>query len=759
MIRKVLLKSWRTHLNNELEFHEGVNCLLGSMGSGKTSVLEAICFALYGKTPSLSSKKLNLGDMIMQFPTRKHEAEVRIWLEVDGKTYEITRKLSSSKGTYHSEIRENGRLLAAPQTQEVTKVVEKIIGIDYDTFVQIVYGEQNRMDLFLSLRPGERKKRMDEILKLERIEKARANLTTLINSLQREVRGKESMLAQWKAELDGVDVDAIRREIEERERELEALEKEINSISDRLGEKENLLMKLKVRKREAEAIKHEIALVRGKVENLMAEIENSGLKDRVESSSMEEISKELESHRNRLAEIYELEKELERASSTASMLKKEIEKDGNELRRLLAEIENAPSLEEIEKDITELEMKDRDLLEKISKLKAMIEKEKETLEALKGAESSCPVCEAKLTEEKKAEITRKKEARIEECRREIGNLNVERKNIMEKMSELKTMRMEAIKIRSKKDAANRLSVRINENEQLLKKMDERVRELQNKLAKTDKSELEEKIKTLEKLLELVKKRDEALSLQKRMEELSKRLSELDVDDLAIESLEKEVVELTSRKAQITGRVEGLKLTIQEKKNRLQEIEERLKRLKEVEKEVDELKLTRSMLIRLQDVLVKSQVEIREEFIAALNYQMSRMWEVLYPYEDYQDIRLFVEGDSYTLKLLNAEGVWVDADTFVSGGERMTAALTLRLSLANLLAPSFRVIILDEPTHNLDCKAVEELGRTLREKAIEVLKQVILITHDELLAETAAEHLYKFERGEGKKDITRVIRVY
>lgn len=87
---------------------------------------------------------------------------------------------------------------------------------------------------------------------------------------------------------------------------------------------------------------------------------------------------------------------------------------------------------------------------------------------------------------------------------------------------------------------------------------------------------------------------------------------------------------------------------------------------------------------------------------------------------------------------------------------MTAALTLRLALALLLAPNLKWLILDEPTHNLDQAAVEELASCLREKISSIVEQVFLITHDESLAEAVTGKLYKLERGEGKKEVTKIV---
>ncbi|MFH8132398.1 MAG: ATP-binding protein, partial [Candidatus Aenigmatarchaeota archaeon] len=78
MITKVRLKNWRSHLESEFRFSKGTNALFGGMGSGKTSVLNAICFALFGNFPDLQSKKVRLDEIIMNKPIEKNKAEVEV---------------------------------------------------------------------------------------------------------------------------------------------------------------------------------------------------------------------------------------------------------------------------------------------------------------------------------------------------------------------------------------------------------------------------------------------------------------------------------------------------------------------------------------------------------------------------------------------------------------------------------------------------------------------------------------------------------
>ena len=137
--------------------------------------------------------------------------------------------------------------------------------------------------------------------------------------------------------------------------------------------------------------------------------------------------------------------------------------------------------------------------------------------------------------------------------------------------------------------------------------------------------------------------------------------------------------------------------------------------------------------------------------------MQEIWNELYPYGDFQSIRLHVSEGDYVLELQELDGSWVSAE-HVSGGERTLAALTLRMAFALVLAPQLRWLILDEPTHNLDIKAREELAKVLRERITEFIDQVFLITHDPILEDAVSGVLYRIEREKEKNGVAKVVKV-
>src|SRR3989338_968588 len=196
MITKVNLKNWRSHLNSTLEFSSGTNALIGIMGSGKSSVLSAICFGLFGTNPEIQSRKLKLDELIMKKPSLKDMAEIEVFFRIDGANYSVKRIIEKKKGTTYSELRENGKLIEAPSTQRVNELVEKTLRVNYELFSKAIYAEQNALDYFLTIPKGQRMKRIDELLMIDKFEKARSNAISVVNKISEKKSAMESLLGK-----------------------------------------------------------------------------------------------------------------------------------------------------------------------------------------------------------------------------------------------------------------------------------------------------------------------------------------------------------------------------------------------------------------------------------------------------------------------------------------------------------------------------------------------------------------------------------
>ncbi|MBU0530700.1 MAG: AAA family ATPase [Candidatus Aenigmatarchaeota archaeon] len=384
MITKVRLKNWKSHLDTELDFTKGVNCLVGVMGSGKTSVMQAISFALFGNFPSLQTRKVAISDMIMSKPRKMAKAEVGIEFAVGDDVYYV-RRVVGEKGTLDAEIRKNDRLLEV-NSKRVTEEVEKALEMDYALFSKAVYSEQDGLDYFLRIPKGKRMEHIDNLLHVDRFGKAMDNSVTAVNKIKTMLDEKVRMVSDMQDEKIGERIKEVSSEI----KGFEVKKKEITIKLD-----------------DVKKSKKEIS---GKIE--------------------EHIKKEEEIQKTRM-KITSLEGQL-----------KEIQES---LQLRSAELGNI-NQDELERGITDtekqLKKKNDDLEEKRKSHHEMFARKKIVLESSEEIETlgnMCPLCESEITDDKKGHLLREREKELKTLEQEIPkNIGIVEK-LKEEIEELETI--------------------------------------------------------------------------------------------------------------------------------------------------------------------------------------------------------------------------------------------------------------------------------------------------------------------------------
>jgi len=789
MITKIRLKNWRSHHDSTLEFTPGTNALIGVMGSGKSSIMDAICFAMFGTFPNLQAKKLKLDDIIMKKPSERSDAEVEVTIQIDSTKYTIKRIVERGKGTTFSEIRANGNVIESPNTSRVSEAVEKSLKVNYELFSKAIYSEQNALDYFLTIPRGQRMKRIDELLMIDKFEKARMNAVSLINRVSDRRSAKQSVIQQIDVDTIGRLLKELRAAYAENSQEINALRKKAVEASQKRralqGELEGL-MKVKEEfeflKRDERGIEKSLEVVGKNLAALEQVIKGKDL-------SYETVEKDFEETKGKISEIGAMLKkrkeefdsanrEISDKKSDASSLKKEIEILEKEYEKKLAKKKQYEQLkQEIGPDTEVQIMEAKKLLDKITeeatKTYAKISDLNDFIAHLESPETRCPICETILTEERKKLLVVQKRAQIKQLQGIFENLKAQREISEEKLEKVgnaaERMQMLLTEIggidtlkRDLEDLKKSFVAASNEViavENALASARKEVQKLEEQL-----KENEGRLKDLEQLM--LKFRDyaekkfeyeqllsEKHQLESKIQEKEKKISGKDLIALDTE-LKSAIAEEREHEVKI-GEMEKLLL------ERMQRINEQEEKLREVERHKEEVLRLEQMIRNLKifaQALEQTQIELRQEFITAVNHTMNEIWQTLYPYHDLVGVRLQVEEGDYVLQLEERSGGWINVEGIASGGERSIAALALRIAFSLVLAPQLRMLILDEPTANLDANAIEVLGTTLRERISDIIDQTFLITHEEKLENAVTGSLYKLEREKEKDGVTKVITV-
>jgi exonuclease SbcC len=760
MITRLALENWRTHENTEFEFGKGTNVLVGPMGSGKSSAMDAISFALFGTFPSHNQKKLKLDDMIMNKPEKKASAKIALSFRVDGKEYTVKREITRGKGQTAAEIRLDDRLIETAN-QRVNERIADILRINYDLFSRAVYAEQNNIDYFLEIPKAKRREKIDELLKIDKFEAARKNLTTVNSRLADRINDRSASI-----------------ENQQDTGEIPGLEKSLDDDAKSLERKEASLLTKKKDKEMAEANHNEILKKRAAFAELDGRIkEGKGRIDTYEDKvrSYGEIRLSEEELKTKIKKKMEERKELKGALD----LKAKRESERDKLRALLESHEK--NIAEFDSILKELKYdknapaRFKECAEGLEKVRDTLEKTvtnynsvvlrlaeiEESIRNLKTGAEKCPTCDSELDGDKVKEILEKRG--IEKQKLHSHGQGLEKD--IARFGELKDrLEKELEELRNAMGSLDKAEWASKEKEKKLKEISPTKQNLeiilkQLESIRIEKSEdvLEEEVKELEELMdyfmykkELEKARFETDKLRRELEKLGFKEEDEKIVYDKFKELDKEV-------AVYCQECKNLSDLIAEKRKRL----ENLKRIRDdVEKgkrEIDFLGRKIDSFEILQHGLEKVQGMLREEFTAETNLALTDVWKKLYPYADYINLKLAIdEAGDYTLQLQRRDGLWTNVEGTTSGGERSISCLALRIALSLVLTQNLSWLVLDEPTHNLDRRAIRELSVTLREHLPKIVDQIFIITHEEELESAASGYLYRLERNKEEDEPTRIV---
>ena len=230
MIRSITLNNWKTHKNTKIEFNKGTNLFIGQMGSGKSSIVDAICYALFGSFPSLQNRKIKLDEVIMFKPQKEKQAKVILEITIDENNYRIEREIISEK-TNTAKLYKNDKLIFGPKQTDVNQAVSEILNIDYNLFVKIVYGEQNELDYFLKLAPAKRKEQFDDLFGISQLDLIKDNAKKVLLDLERKKENYFSLKEQISSQIKEYDIETTNKELEEYSQQSKNLTDQISTFN------------------------------------------------------------------------------------------------------------------------------------------------------------------------------------------------------------------------------------------------------------------------------------------------------------------------------------------------------------------------------------------------------------------------------------------------------------------------------------------------------------------------------------------------
>ena len=243
----------------------------GSTGAGKSSLLDSIIFALYGRVPRMRkgySELISLG---------LDRMSVMLDFRVGRREFRVTRtgRRGRSAEAQLDELVNGTERSVVGGVHGVDKEIVRLLGLRYEAFTQAVVLPQGEFARFLKSQPRERREILRDLLRLQVYETMRRRAAECDKELELKLRSVRERLSEDYGDLKPGRAEELRRQVRALEKqtqraseELASLQKKLEQIrvryvkSRELGEKKGSLTKLKKRGSKIEADENKLAAAR-----------------------------------------------------------------------------------------------------------------------------------------------------------------------------------------------------------------------------------------------------------------------------------------------------------------------------------------------------------------------------------------------------------------------------------------------------------------------------------------------------------------
>ncbi len=206
--------------------------IVGPIGSGKSSIIDAISFALFGKTPAVERDTKSL---IHQLCDQCH---VELVFEVEGQVWRVQRALRSNgqAGSKLQLVTQDGVEPNVPEivtgVRTINERIEQLLGMDFDAFRRSVLLAQNRFSEFLKATAGDRDKVLKGVFGYEVLDDAQRVARSRLDRAETDLEAlgdERRRIHEARARLE--DARANAASAERRLRDLEAAAPEVERLT------------------------------------------------------------------------------------------------------------------------------------------------------------------------------------------------------------------------------------------------------------------------------------------------------------------------------------------------------------------------------------------------------------------------------------------------------------------------------------------------------------------------------------------------
>ncbi|MDX1534062.1 MAG: SMC family ATPase, partial [Thermoplasmata archaeon] len=195
--------------------------ITGPTGAGKTSILDAITFALYKRSTRTDLRTVTISNIVQP------GGYARVTFHQGGARYAVSRGIDNG-GTSYLTVQREGKHLRGT-IPELEDLIEDIVGLDYDGFRNSTFVRQEEMKELGAESPSKRLEVFQKLFRLETFEKAAANAKERLDGVLARIEGAEGEARALRDQA---------AELPERREEVTALEDVVSAQREALGDVE-----------------------------------------------------------------------------------------------------------------------------------------------------------------------------------------------------------------------------------------------------------------------------------------------------------------------------------------------------------------------------------------------------------------------------------------------------------------------------------------------------------------------------------------
>ncbi|MGF3584839.1 MAG: ATP-binding protein [Thermoplasmatota archaeon] len=699
MILKTLtLINYRKFKYSTLEFPDGIIGVMGLNGVGKSTIFEAIAWALYGPNAARTSvdqiKRENAAD---SDPCR---VELEFIFEDD--RYRVVREMSGKSLSASASVLVNDKL-AASGAETVSKYIQKKLGMDFKSFFTSIFAKQKELNVLSMMNASERRPLILRMLGIDELDE-------VVKQIRNDKRNKDTLIE--KLSQDITDEKTGKSKIEIYGNEIKELNKKKESLDESITKTK---AEIQVLKKEVEALEKNCVSNKKEYEKI------NQLKEKLtEKKTLFENKKKLGLEiKNLRSKITERQKLLELQRKKTKSFDK-LDTDMENVEKKLGVLE-----EELEKIVKKIEQ-EKTLIENIRETVSEIENKKKNIVKL-GPDAKCPTCDRVLGKQHNKLL----EKYDKEKKEKEGKIRLLLENIKTDLEKKDKLSREKQALEKKR---NYLQTRFRDKERLDATIENILSEIERERKEIENKELQLKKIGVVDFVPL-----EYESVKNQVNDFYKRY-QTSLDLLA----EKKDAFVNSRIE--LEKKEGDKNLINQKiknhQDKISELEVLKDRIKDEKKNAQQLGMLSDIMFSFRTHLIS---RIRPTLSSYASDYFERLTDGKYREieldEDY-NIMIYDDGNLYGIQRF-------------SGGEEDLANLCLRLAISEVITEraggAFNFIILDEIFGSQDMIRRQNIMKALNGLSSK-FRQIFLVTHIDDVKNYVENVIYVNENEDGVSSI-------